>query len=668
MLLKYLKTPFEKENINLQKDDYYTYINEKWFEHLKIDKRLKYLTKIDDFRVVQFNVYNQIEEIIKDYIATHSNTRLGIELKHFYISANNFNTQTNTKKYINEVVSYIDKLRENKDNLWEMLAFLNKNEMTNDVSPFSWAYSPDKKNSKKYCNYLNPRTFAFFDLNAYVTDNDHQPYTKKYKKNFFIYMHKLFKFIGDSSLVPENVFNVEQAMLKTILTSDDSIKEDPLFYNKVTAEEAFEKYGFNWTEYSKHMGFKSTPEYLITTSLTYLKSCTQLLIDNWNSEEWRSYWIWVVARYKIRLTQNIRNIYFEFYGKVSQGMEQIVPQKLLSIIFTAFAFNSLIHNEYIDRNYVERDVVYCENMANNIREIFKNIITRNKWMQPRTRKYAIFKLNRLNINIRPNKINNPDPLLNYNQNDFLGNIYKLLEWRHNAFVNDDIDIIKNLLLLDFGQYPISIISRPSYLVNAQYIPDENAMYIPLAYIQKPFLDLDERGIEYNLSYMGFTIAHELSHGLDDLGSKYDYKGELNEWWSNKDKQKYKQIQDDIIKHYEKFAEYDGIDFDASPTIGEDIADISGLTICEDYLRNVHIKDKNIQIINRQSYSDFYIYFTYQMKQNIKRKSIKYEMIKNPHPLDKYRANVPLSRSVIFRSLHNIQKRDKMYWNNETGIW
>jgi putative endopeptidase len=670
MLLNYLKTPYQKDTIHLPQNDYYSFINEKWFKYLKINKSLKYLTKVDDFRVVQFNVYNKLEKIIQDYIKDNANTHIGNELKNFYSSAIKFNSHIASKNHIREITKYVDTLRQNKNNLWKLLAFINKNETTNDMGPFSWKYYPDKKNKDQFCSYINPHTFAFFDLKYYINNtNKQEEYIRDYKKAFFTYLKNLFAFVGDKTLVPEDVFNVEQELFTAMASSEClTIKEDDSFYNKVYAEDALTKYGFNWKEYSKELGFTNTPSFFVTPSLNYLKCCTQLLVDKWDSEEWRSYWIWIISRFVARLTNKVRNFYYIFYGKTTQGMEQIVPLRIYSIMYTAFAFNSLLNNKYIENNYNERDITFCKNMANNIREIFKNIISRNKWLQPKTKKYAIFKLNKLIMNIEPTKLTTNDPLLNYNPNDFIGNLEKLLEWRTTQFVQNNVPVIKNLMYFDFTQYPPAILSQPSFLVNARYSLDENAMYIPMAYIQKPFIDLDERGIEYNLAYMGFTIAHELSHALDDLGSQYDYKGELKNWWTDKDKRKYKQIQNDIIIQYNKFASYDKIQMDASTTIGEDIADISGLTICEEYLQNVHVKDKNIPVINRQSYADLYIYFTYQLRQHIKRKSVQYELIKNPHPLDKYRANVPLSRSEIFRTLYNVQPEDHMYWTNKTNIW
>ena len=206
------------------------------------------------------------------------------------------------------------------------------------------------------------------------------------------------------------------------------------------------------------------------------------------------------------------------------------------------------------------------------------------------------------------------------------------------------------------------------IVNCFYFAPQNCIFIPLAYLQKPFIDLEERGIEYNLAHIGFTLAHEMSHALDDWGSKYDENGVLDDWWTEKDKKKFKKIQADVIKQYEAFAALDGIKFDAKPSIGEDVADISGLAICEEYLKDFQDHNDYIVPIRALSFETFYVYFAVQQRQHIYKSALRAQLLTNPHPLDKYRVNVPLSRLELFRSLYNIKKGDKMYWPSTDTIW
>ena len=175
-------------------------------------------------------------------------------------------------------------------------------------------------------------------------------------------------------------------------------------------------------------------------------------------------------------------------------------------------------------------------------------------------------------------------------------------------------------------------------------------------------------LEYNLSHIGYTLSHEMSHALDESGSKYDHLGNLNDWWTKEDKIKYKRIIRDIIHQYEVYASYDGIDFDAENSIGEDMADISGLAICEEYLRDFHMNSNSIVPIVSLSFQSFFIYFALQNRQHVYKKAIAAQLKTNPHPMDKYRTNVPLSRLELFRSLYNVKKGDKMWWNSTSTIW
>jgi predicted metalloendopeptidase len=222
--------------------------------------------------------------------------------------------------------------------------------------------------------------------------------------------------------------------------------------------------------------------------------------------------------------------------------------------------------------------------------------------------------------------------------------------------------------MDWTQYPVKMIGTQAYVVNASYTPSKNAIYINLGYIQKPFVDLDERGIEYNLAHIGFTISHEMSHGFDDMGSKYDAEGRLHDWWTPEDKKYYKSIQKDIIKQYEEFAARDGIKFDASIGIGEDLADISGLAVCDEYLQNFQENNNDIVPIKHIGFDAFYTYFAFQQKQLVKKKALTAQLKTNPHPLDKYRCNIPLSRSQIFRAMYNVKKGDGMWWHNTETVW
>ena len=114
-------------------------------------------------------------------------------------------------------------------------------------------------------------------------------------------------------------------------------------YNRIYKNEAMEKYGFNWEEFCKELGFTKIPEFFICRNLNYLKCCTDLLLKEWNSEEWRAYWLIIVYRRLARITKGSREIFFNFFGKFQRGQENAFYKNfnVATVIFLSYPFNCL---------------------------------------------------------------------------------------------------------------------------------------------------------------------------------------------------------------------------------------------------------------------------------------------------------------------------------------
>jgi putative endopeptidase len=429
-----------------------------------------------------------------------------------------------------------------------------------------------------------------------------------------------------------------------------------------------ELFGFNWEEFCKGLGFKKIPEDFVTSNINYLLCGTKLLKEKWNTPKWRTYWIYLYIRQQIRWDEDGWEVFFKFEGKFMRGQESPVDPYIRPIFSMGFAFNTFLTNQYILHYKNEQSVNYVKSMAEDLKIVFKRIITRNNWMEPKTKEFALDKLENINLIVGSPSILREDPLLDYKPDDPWGNLVKIANWRHQQALELVGKSVIDIPVMDWSEIPPKFISTQAYVVNAMYTPTENTIYVPLAYIQKPFVDLDERGIEYNLAHIGFTIAHELSHALDDLGSKYNKYGQLENWWSKKDSEQFEKIQANIVRQYEVFAGYDGIKLDAWQSIGESLSDLAGFSICQEYLRDFQLKNEDILPMKSLSFTAFFIYFAIQSRQKISKKSILAQLKTNPHPLDKYRCNIPLSRSRIFRAIYNIKKGDKMWWNSLNNVW
>jgi predicted metalloendopeptidase len=666
-IIKELKQAVSPSNINPQ-NDFYSYINERWINEKEIEEEQKYIVQIDSFRLVQDKVYKELLDIVDEYIK-NDRSKLSKEIKKFYTSQIKLNTDEQTKSYANERLQKIDEIRKN-GNLWELLGLTNDNEIVSWGSPFSWSLNPDDKNPSIFRCYIDQPQLSLIDINIYFDDGTDLEYKKNYKNKFFIYLNELFEnsFGKNHNFNIVDIFLVEIDILMAMSCTYIKESKSNSTYNKITTKEALQKYNFDWKSFSKSLGFNYTPEFFITSNLNYLKCGTELLLKEWDSEKWRTYWIYIFIRQQNRWNEKGRDIIFNFLGKFVRGQERQVQHILAPVYSLGFAFNTFLTNEYIDKYQNEQRINYVKAMAEDLKIVFIRIIKRNKWLQPKTKEKALKKLYNFNLEVGSPKLLREDPFLDYSNDDAWGNMKKIAHWRHDKAVKLEGKKVIDIPVMDWAQVPPKFIGTQAYVVNASYTPSKNGIYIPLGYIQKPFVDLEERGIEYNLAHIGFTLGHEMSHALDDWGSKYDETGKLNDWWTDKDKKKFDKIQKDVIKQYETFAGYDGIKFDAEMSIGEDLADISGLTICREYLRDFQIKNEDILPIKSLSFEAFFVYFAYQQRQKISKKAIEAQLKTNPHPLDKYRTNVPLSRMPLFREIYNIKKGDKMWWHSTNRVW
>lgn len=674
-IVKELKKAVSPSNITPQ-DDYYSYINERWLKDLDIEAYQKYIVQIDEFRLTQDKVYRELIEIIENYLKNKNNLKENSKkyssIKNAYKSFQSLNSNKQTKLICKNIVEKIDDIIKS-NNPWLMCAYANTNEIISWGAPFVWSINQDDKNPTIYKCYIEPPQITLFDYDIYFDDSyddkETKDYKLKYRNKYFAYLETLFKIsFGDNhGFNVKDIFECEHDLINAMAC--DLIKiPDEDNYNIITRKEAKENFDFDWVEFCKGIGFKEIPNEFITSNVNYLLCGTKLFNENWNTHKWRTYFIYIFIRQICRLNREGAINYHNFEGKFLRGQEQDIDDKIRPIFFMGFLFNTFLTNEYI-ANYKNQGAIdYVKAMCEDLKIVFKRIMLRNTWLNPKTKKIAIEKLDALKFIIgSPPKLIQ-DPYLDYDKNNIWLNLEKYADWRHNQALNLVNKNVIDIPVIDWSETPPKFIGTQAFVVNAMYTPTENSIYIPLGYIQKPFVDLEERGLEYNLAHIGFTIAHEMSHSLDDLGSKYDKDGKLYDWWTEKDKKHFKKIQNNIVKQFEKFAYYDGIKFDAWPSIGEDLADISGFGICQEYLRDFQLKNEDILPIQSISFEAFFIYFALQSRQKISKKAILAQLKTNPHPLDKYRCNVPLSRTRIFNALYNVKKGDKMYWPSFNNVW
>ena len=673
----YLITLFDKPFAPSQytpTNDYYTYINYQWIAAKKreTERENKYYVQVDSFRMVQEKVYYELINLTKEYIKTNQ-TAKSAAIKNLYESMvylDNSEAEGQIKytaKKINDAMASHD-----NDKLYWILAQINQNEILAWGCPISWSVLKDSKHSSLYKSNISEPKLSLYDYTLYIEDDRDDAETKQnkhlYKLKFLHFVQEMFDAcLGKGHDVkPSYIWEVEYEIL-TMMGCDSVKNENKDYYNVVTKKDALDKYGFDWGKFAKEVGYKDIPNTFICNNLSYLKCIMETLKKEWRTPKWKAYFMYIVFRQIMRFHKKWRIIHWEFHGKFINGQSVPWPDEIYPVFGLSLCFNTFLTNEYIRNNNKTGQIEYVTTMANDMLIVFKRVIRRNNWLSPETKKYALMKLEHIKLVVGNPMLLREDPILSYNKRGAYQNMKKIAWWRTKKMISIDGTAFKgDIPIIDWEQF--KLVGSQAYIVNAYYTPIENSIYVPLAYLQKPFIDLDNRGMEYNLAHIGYTIAHEMSHCLDDTGSKYDYNGNLHNWWTKEDRQKFELKVKDVVKQYETFAAYDGIEMDATLSTGENLADISGLAICMEYLKNFNSQKDDIVPISRLSFEKFFIYVAVQGRQHISEKALKAQLKTNPHPLDKYRVNCPLSRLKLFRSIYKIKKGDKMYWHSTDTIW
>jgi endothelin-converting enzyme/putative endopeptidase len=280
-LIEIFKKRFTPSKIK-PNNDYYTYINYTWLKDTekKVKDENKYYVQVDEFRIVQDKVYNQVIDIVKDYIKNEKTTKSQL-ISNVYNSMITMNPESR-KHHVKKYTEDIDKFMK-KDTLWEFLAFVNRNEIISWGCPIYWSLLPDEKNTKYYINTISGPQLTLYDYDLYMSNEGQEPSYIKYKN---LVLKKYFQYISDifyacvpdeaDQLNPLHVYEIEQEIINSYVCYNKEVKDTGTHYNPMTASESLNKYDFDWDEFSKHIGYEKTPQKFICNNTNYLKTDTTI--------------------------------------------------------------------------------------------------------------------------------------------------------------------------------------------------------------------------------------------------------------------------------------------------------------------------------------------------------------------------------------------------------
>jgi len=352
---------------------------------------------------------------------------------------------------------------------------------------------------------------------------------------------------------------------------------------------------------------------------------------------------------------NSINLLFDFYGKTLSGVKKNKKPWKRAVDTVNDCVGMLVGkmfvNEYFDSKAKEK-VIY---MIKFIKEELKKRLE-NNWMEPSTKKKAIEKLQNMNF-----KVGYPDEWIDYTPLEISKN-NSLLQNILNCY---KFDLDQDILLLTNGIDKKRWFMNPQE-INAYYTPSYNEMVFPCGILQKPFFSLD-MDMACNFGGIGCIIGHEITHGFDDMGSKYDMNGNLNNWWTEKDSKYYKNKSNLFKNMFDKLELY-GNKVNGELTLGENIADLGGVEIAFNSLVDYYYNHKDE--LTNDSYKRFFYSYANIWKCVITKEEVIKRLTTDPHSPHRFRVNAILNNVNAFYNTFDIPKNSPMWLeeNERFSIW
>ena len=350
---------------------------------------------------------------------------------------------------------------------------------------------------------------------------------------------------------------------------------------------------------------------------------------------------------------------FDFFGTTLSGKKEMKPINERAIDeITAMTFSEILGKAFVEQHYSESAQKRVNTMVDNLLIVFRERIKGLDWMSETTKKEALIKLNSIGRKLGfPSKWEDFSDL-EFTSTNYVDNIRQMARYDHKknmSKLNEAVD--KD----EWGM--------PAHMVNAYYHPLLNEIAFPAGIMQAPFFS-DQYEDAVNYSRIGMVIGHEFTHGFDDMGSKFAADGSFKNWWTESDRKLFEERTSKLGATFSGFCPIDGHCVNPDLTMGENIADLGGLTLSYyAYARTAEFQSG----IKKKGYTPaqrFFIGFAQLWKINYTEEEMKNRIANDPHSPGMYRVNGPLMNCPEFFEAFDVKEGDAMRNSSEkiSKIW
>jgi len=523
---------------------------------------------------------------------------------------------------------------------------------------FGAGVDQDMKNTTVNRMYLSEDGLSLSDRDYYTADNET---SANIRVEFVKHMAKMFELIGEDAALAkknaESIMRFETRMAEKFNTRLEN-RNYPAMYNPKTVDVLTEEYpNFDWATYFKEMG-ADIKEYVITTHPRYMKELNLMLKDE-KMADIKLYLKWKVLDESAgKVSTELEKEQFAFYGTILTGATEQQPRWRRMSSATGSVLGEAVGQLYVEKYFPPEAKVRMDELVNNLKIVLRGRLEKLEWMSAETRKEALAKLDAFGV-----KIGYPEKWEDYSNLEVGTDSYIQNTWRASRF-----GVTKNIAKL--GQ-PVDTEKwgMTPQTVNAYYHPLLNEVVFPAAILQPPFFYMNgDDAVNYGA--IGVVIGHEMTHGFDDSGRRFDKDGNMRDWWTSEDTEKFNARAQKLTDQFNGFQAFDDLNVDGKLTLGENIADYGGLTVALEAYKMSLNGEKPSDIDGFNNMQRFFLAYSKVWRGNVRDTYLRKLIKEDVHSPGRYRVNGGLFNIPEFYTAFEINEKDPLYRTEDqrAKIW
>ena len=520
-------------------------------------------------------------------------------------------------------------------------------------SPVAVYVGQDQKNSTQYITGVNQSGLGLPDRDYYLKSDEK---SEKIKQQYQWLIARFWELAGwpDGTKAAEKIFAIETKLANAHWSRVQN-RDRTKTYNKMTIAQLSELApGFDWSAFLNAAELAQATE-VVVRQPDYLTNFAKIQSEV-SLQDWQLYLKFHLLRSQSALlSSQFEQANFDFYGRVLSGLQEQKPREERAVVAIDDALGFMVGKIYVEKHFKPEAKERMDQLIKNLRVAFEQSINELEWMSPETKKQAQIKLQKFNTKIGYPNVWRDYSCLTIKADDLIGNVKRSNHCEYQRMI---ARLGKPVDREEWGMTPQT--------VNAYYSSTMNEIVFPAAILQPPFFDV-EADDAVNYGAIGGVIGHEITHGFDDQGRRSDGDGNLRDWWTPDDESQFKQRAHLMIDQYNAYNPIDDLHIQGALSLGENIADLGGLTVAYRAYKNSLAGQTAPVIDGFTGEKRFFIGWSQVWRNKSRDEALRQQIITGPHSPGMYRVLGILSNMPEFYQAYDVKPGDGMYRPEEQRV-